>query len=167
MAGMTLAAGLAWLGEGATEGIAGIGKAAHANVAVFHFHAGQKPPAEIKGHDIIGQLHGKAQYLTLTHSTGLKDGDVIMVTSDVLRDGGTSVEDFGVDCQLTLHVKNDSDVTVAGLCNVFVYSVADKREVESKLLIKPVHIDSDDWKLVAWDEKENVAIYVDEEIGED
>ncbi len=148
------------------EGIAGIGKAAHADLAIFHVHTGGKPPAEINAEDEIGlltALKGKAQILALTHTTGLKEGDVIDVQSDVLREG-EGVEDFGVDCELIVHVKNGEQVSMGGRCEVFVYDLVNKKEVEFKLIIRPTDIGRH-WTLIGWDEKDHVAIYADEEIG--
>ncbi len=150
--------------EGVTEGIAGTGKAAHVDVAVFHFYGADSAPREIKGADIITRLKGKAQFLTITHSTGVKDQDVLMINSDILREGA-SAEDFGVDCQLLLHVAQGEDVTVMGKCETFYYDAANKKEVESKLAVKPVLIKAEDWQLVAWDPVAHVAIYADEEVG--
>jgi len=167
VAALTLALLVGFMAEeGVTEGIAGTGKAAHVDVAVFHFYGADKAPAEIRGADIISQLHGKAQFLTITHSTGVKDQDVLMIASDVLRDGASS-GDFGVDCQLVLHVARGEDVTVLGKCETFYYDAANKQEVESKLVVKPVLLKAEDWQLVAWDPKSRVAIYVDEEVGEE
>lgn len=148
------------------EGIAGIGKAAHADIAIFHVHSGAKPPAEIAAEDEIGlltSLKGEAQILALTHTTGVQDGDVLDIQSDVLREG-KGVEDFGVDCELIVHVDKGEQVTMGGRCEVFVFDIVNKQQVESKMIIKPMTIGRH-WTLIAWDEKDHVAIYADEEIG--
>jgi len=150
--------------EGVTEGIAGTGKAAHVDVAIFHFHSSDNAPKEIKGADIITQLHGKAQFLNISHTTGVKDQDVIMISSDVLREGASS-EDFGVDCQLILHVAQGEKVTTLGKCEVFYFDAANKKEVAAKIMMKPVLLEADDWQLVAWDPVSHVAVYADEEVG--
>jgi hypothetical protein len=152
--------------EGITEGIAGTGKAAHVDVAIFHFYGGNSAPDEIKGVDIISQLHGKAQFLTITHTTGVKDQDVLMVSSDILREGDSS-EDFGVDCQIILHVAQGENVTTLGKCEVFYYDAAHKKEVEAKIMMKPTLLKSSDWQLVAWDPVSHIGIYADEEIGQE
>ena len=148
------------------EGIAGIGKAAHVNVAIFHVYSGNKPPAEIQQPDEAGlltALKGKAQILALTHTTGVKNNDVLDIQADVLREG-KSLEDFGVDCQLILDVKDDEHVKIGGKCETLVWDIANAKQVASNVFIKPTQVGKD-WTLIAWDAKEHVAVYVDEEIG--
>ncbi len=148
------------------DGIAGVGKAAHMNVAVFHVWSGKQPAPEIKGDevDLLTAWKGSAQMLGFLHTTGMKDGDVVMLQGDVMRGDGASSEDFGVDCELIVHVKNGEKVTIAGKCDVLVWDVANKRQVKQKMILKPTEV-GDDWTLVGWDKKEHIAIYVNEEIG--
>ncbi|WP_287962923.1 hypothetical protein [Alcanivorax sp.] len=148
------------------EGIAGIGKAAHVNVAIFHVYSGDKPPAEIQQPDEAGlltALKGEAQILALTHTTGVKDNDVLDIQADVLREG-QSLEDFGVDCQLILDVPDGEHVKIGGKCQTLVWDIVNARQVKSDMLIKPTLVGKD-WTLIAWDAKEHVAIYVNEEMG--
>ncbi|MDX8401756.1 MAG: hypothetical protein R8K47_03900 [Mariprofundaceae bacterium] len=149
------------------EGIAGIGKAAHLNVAVFHVHTGKKPPAEITGEDeiaLLTALKGQARMLGYMHSTGMKDGDVVLLATDVMREEGGKVADFGVDCELIVHVANGEKVSIGGKCEVEVWDMVNKRRVSDKLIIKPEPV-GDHWTLIGWSEVEHIAIYVDEEIG--
>jgi len=155
------------MGEGETQGIAGIGKAAHVQLAIFHVYTGEKPATDITSSDEIGLLQalkGKAQMLAYAHTTGVKDGDVLMATTDILRGNETSAEDFGVDCQLFLHVKNDEDVSVGGLCTVEVYDISHAKQVSAKVIIKSMPVHSH-WTLVGWDDQDHIAIYVNEEVG--
>ena len=60
----------------------------HVNIAAFHKLHGQesfKFPDHISDHDILGALKGKAQYIFMNHTSGLKDGDVIIVSIVVIR----------------------------------------------------------------------------------
>ncbi len=160
-------AGLFIISEGETQGIAGVGKAAHVQLAIFHVYTGNKPASEIKSSDEIGLLQalkGKAQLLAFAHSTGVKDGDVLMATTDILRGNEQSLKDFGVDCQIFLQVKGGEKVSAGGLCNVEVYDIAHAKQVSSKIMIKNQAI-GEHWTLIGWDSREHVAIYLNEEVG--
>jgi len=142
-------------------------KAPHMNIAAFHKVHGQegfKYPEHIKGDDILSPMKGKAQYIFLNHTAGLKDGDVITIASDVLRDNAAHFEDFGVDCQLSVHLKG-SDVSLAGMCQ-FLMVDQDHREIEHKGIVKPVTLhDGQGWVLIYYNEEDGIAIYANEEIG--
>lgn len=154
------------ISEGITSGIAGVGKAAHVNVAIFYMYDGNyTPPKRIQGHDIISQLHGKAQFLNIVHTTGVKNGDVLMMQADVLRGSGEKSDDFGVDCQLVLHIKDESDVTIQGLCETFFFDISHQEEVKAKTIIKPTLLEDKGWNLIGYDAKDRIAIYADEEVG--
>ncbi len=145
------------------------GKAApHVNIAAFHKIHGQENfvfPQHIAGGDILSALQGSAQYLFMNHTSGLQNGDVIMVTNDVLRDNAGSFEDFGIGCQLSVHIKNKQDVEIAGLCE-FLMVDKNHRQIEHKGIIKPVMLESGkDWILVYNNEEDGIAIYADEEFG--
>lgn len=141
--------------------------APHVNLAAFHKLHGQegfKYPDHIDNKDIISALQGKAQYIFLNHTAGLKDGDVITVANDVLRESSGQFEDFGVDCQLSVHLKGD-DVSLGGMCEV-LFVDKDHREIEHKLMIKPTQMQAGKgWVLLYYDDEDGIAIYADEEIG--
>jgi len=163
----TIAIAAAELSLAPADGIAGIGKAAHAELAVFYMLPGQTPPKEVQGQGalaLLKALEGKAQLLAFSHSTGLKDGDVMLIANDVLREGGNKAEDVGVDCEMILHVKNEEIVTVSGRCAVQVFDISRGKQITRKLIIKPITLGKH-WTLVAYDEAEHVAIYMEEEIG--
>ena len=141
--------------------------APHVNIAAFHKIHGQegyKFPEHISNHDIMGELHGKAQYIFMNHTAGLKDGDVITIANDVLREEAGAFEDFGVDCQLVVHLKGD-DVKIGGMCE-FLMVDKNHREIEHKGIVKPtVMHPGKDWVLLYDDVEDGIAIYADEEIS--
>jgi len=141
--------------------------APHVNIAAFHKLHGQegfKFPDHISDHDILGALKGKAQYIFMNHTSGLKDGDVITVSNDVLRENSGHFEDFGVDCQLSVSI-NGENVTLAGMCE-FLMIDKDHREIEHKGIVKPTIMNpGQDWVLIYYNEEDGIAIYADEEIG--
>jgi len=147
--------------------ITGGEKAPHVNVAIFHKLHGQEGftyPDHITSSDILHALEGKAQFISINHTAGLKDGDVMTLSNDVLREGDGDFEDFGVDCQLSVHVKG-SDVTLAGMCQILLVD-QDHREIEHKGVIKPVTMKSGaDWQLIYYDVEDGIAVYADEEVG--
>jgi len=147
--------------------IAGTGKAAHANIAIVYYYDGSAPVRNIPEPNVIGlakALEGHAQLIAFLHTTGLKDKDVIALEGDVLRQG-KGVEDFGVDCQLIVHVKNEEDVSMAGRCEVFIYDVSRQRQIAREMLIKPTRLDARGWHLISYDAEDGIAVYADEHIG--
>ncbi|RME80577.1 MAG: hypothetical protein D6771_09335 [Zetaproteobacteria bacterium] len=113
---------------------------------------------------LLKAIEGHGRLLSYLHTTGLKDGDVIALSGDVLREG-QGVEDYGVDCELIVHVKNEQDVTMAGRCEVFIFDVAHHKEIARELLIKPTPLPQRGWSLVAFDAEDGIAVYADEHIG--
>ncbi|MDQ6955127.1 MAG: hypothetical protein Q9M20_06750 [Mariprofundaceae bacterium] len=147
--------------------ITGGAKSPHVNIAIFHKlhdHEGFTYPKNIASDDILHATAGKAQFIALTHTAGLKNDDVIMLSNDVLREGDGDFEDFGVDCQLSVHIKG-SDVTLAGMCELLMMD-QDGREIEHKGIIKPVTIHSGAaWVLIYYNAEDGIAVYADEEVG--
>jgi len=136
--------------------------AAHMMFGIF-FKEGDpnfKYPAQIKGEDIIGPLRGKAEYLIVAHSAALKDGDVISLQNDLLRNGDAGMDDLGVNCQLTVHTGIWS---VGGKCDVFLPAL---HEQKSTGIIPPTTIEGDlIWYNVWTDPATGVAVYVLRETG--
>jgi len=147
--------------------ITGGAKAPHLNIAAFHKLHGQESfnyPKEIDKKGILSTLDGKAQFIFMNHTSGLKDGDVITVSSDVLRDNAGSFDDFGVDCQLSVHLKNKA-LSLAGICE-FLMVDQDNREIQHKGIIKPIPLTTaGSWTLIYYDEEDGIAIYADNEFG--
>ncbi len=148
--------------------ITGGKKAPHVNIAIFHKLHGQEGfsyPAHIANHDILSAMQGKAQFISVNHTAGILDGDVLTISNDVLReDAGKGFEDFGVDCQLTVHSK-DNNISLAGICEILMVD-QDGREIEHKAIVKPTTMEAGkDWVLLYNDEEDGIAIYADEEIG--
>jgi len=148
--------------------ITGGKKAPHVNIAIFHKLHGQEAyvyPHDIASHDILNVTQGKAQFIALSHTAGILDGDVLTISNDVLRENaGKDFEDFGVDCQITVHSKNNN-VSLAGLCEILMID-QDGREIEHKAIVKPTTIErGKDWVLLYDDEEDGIAIYADENMG--
>ncbi|MDQ6974807.1 MAG: hypothetical protein Q9M10_07955 [Mariprofundaceae bacterium] len=141
--------------------------APHVNVAIFHKLHGHDDfvyPENIDKNDILQATAGKAQFVLINHTAGVKDGDVITMSNDVLREGSGDFEDFGVDCQISLHI-NGTDVTLAGMCQILMID-QDYRQINHKGTIKPITIhESTAWQLVYYDAEDGVAVYVNEEVG--
>jgi len=148
--------------------ITGGKKAPHVNIAIFHKLHGQEGfsyPVHIADHDILHTMQGKAQFISINHTAGLVDGDIITIGNDVLREGGDSgFEDFGVDCQLNIHIKG-SGVSLAVLCQVLMVDQSG-REIEHKAIIKPTTMEAGKgWVLLYDDAEDGIAVYADEEVG--
>ena len=147
--------------------ITGGAKAPHVNIAIFHKlhgHDDYKYPEYIDKVEILHATQGKAQFIAISHTAGLKDGDVMTISNDILREGDSAFDDFGVDCQLTLHIKG-SDVSLAGMCEILMID-QDGREIEHKGIIKPIIMKSGaDWQLIYYDAEDGIAVYADEEVG--
>lgn len=147
--------------------ITGGSKAPHLNVAIFHSVHGQenfKYPNHIAKANILSELAGHAQFIAINHTAGLKDGDIVSIANDVLRDNAGAFEDFGVDCQIVIH-QQDKAVQLAGLCDILMTD-ADHRTIEHKGVIKPISVDSGaDWQLLYFDQADGIAVYADSEFG--
>ncbi|OIO56648.1 MAG: hypothetical protein COX57_03980 [Alphaproteobacteria bacterium CG_4_10_14_0_2_um_filter_63_37] len=147
--------------------ITGGKKAPHLNLAVFHKLHGQegfKYPEHLGRTSFLTEMEGKAQFVFVTHTAGLKDGDVVSVQTDVLREEGGAFEDFGVDCQMAVHTKGES-VSLSGFCDVLMVD-QNNRMIDHKMVIKPVSMAAGrDWILIGVDEEDGIAIYADEEVG--
>ncbi len=141
--------------------------APHVNIAIFHKVHGQeswKYPDHIAKGKILHVLDGKAQFILINHTAGLKDGDVIVIGSDVLRDDHGSFEDFGVDCQMVVHIKG-KDVELGGICEVLMVD-KNHREIEHQGIIKKFTMHPGaDWQLIYNDVEDGIAVYADEKIG--
>jgi len=147
--------------------VTGGAKAPHVNIAIFHKVHGQeafKYPDHIKRGDILHVLDGKAQFISINHTAGLKDGDVIVIESDVLRNNHGDFEDFGVDCQMVVHLKGD-DVVLGGVCEMLMVD-KDHRIIEHKGVVKKFKMNpGSDWQLIYYDAEDGIAVYADEEMG--
>jgi len=144
-------------------------KSPHVNIAIFHTLQGQggfQFPEKIAAMNILQAVQGKAQFIIMNHAAGLKDGDVVSIASDVLRAGDDEFEDFGVDCQFSIHIKGDG-VSIGGMCEIMIMD-QDGRIVEHKGFVKPFAMQAgEDWQLIYYDAKDGIAVYADENIGQE
>jgi len=147
--------------------VTGGAKAPHVNIAIFHKLHGQDAfayPVSVAKGDILKGFSGKAQFISMNHTAGLKDNDVITLSNDVLRENAGAFEDLGVDCQVSVHIKN-TDVSLAGMCEIFLID-QDHREIEHKGIIKTVTVKNGaDWQLIYLGEEDGIAVYANQEIG--
>jgi len=137
----------------------------HVNIAIFHKLQGQESfvyPKKIEKGNVLQSLNDKAQFISINHTAGLKDGDVITVNNDVLRDSDNAFNDFGVDCQFPVHIQGEN-VILAGICQILMVD-QNNREIEHKGIVKSfVMRSSQDWTLIYEDKEDAIAIYVDKE----
>ncbi|MDQ6973308.1 MAG: hypothetical protein Q9M10_00375 [Mariprofundaceae bacterium] len=139
----------------------------HVHVAAFFKLPGQASfqwPEEIKGDDIIGALDGKADFLVLTQTVGIHNGDVLNIQNDVLREGkGSGFDDLGIDCQLSVNTSG-AVWKVGGKCDIFLPHLNGGAKVVG--IIKPHDIESEKvWHRVWRDPKSGVAVYFFKETG--
>ncbi len=164
---ITLFMGVAIQAKVTASDITGGAKAPHVNVAAFHILHGIKGfeyPARIEGDDILSALRGKAQYIFMNHTSGLKDGDVVTVANDVIRSDTKGLEDFGVDCHFFVKVEG-KDLSLAGLCK-FLFVDQDHREISHKGVIKPLDMKPEHaWTLLYDDKEDGIAIYAETDFG--
>jgi hypothetical protein len=142
-------------------------KAPHVNIAIFHKlhgHDAFKYPEHIGKVEILQKMAGEAQFILINHTSGVQDGDVITIANDVLRSGDAAFEDFGVDCQIVVHI-NSEDVKLSGICEMLMLD-QDHRKIEHKGIIKSTKMHSGkDWQLIYYDAEDGIAVYADEEVG--
>ena len=133
------------------------------NIAAIHAEkAGYDFPAVLEGSDIRAQLPG-TQYIFLVHTAELRNGDVIMINNNTLREDKTgNLKDDGVDCQLSISLSEDTEtIDVAGLCNFFLIKkggaeLKSQGIIPSTTLAAPLY-----WILLHEDSKTGIAIYAE------
>jgi len=160
--------GLSAHAEAVAGDITGGVEAPHVNIAIFHKLHGQESfvyPEHVDEGNILQSFKGKAQFISINHTAGLKDGDVITIANDVLRDGGDGgFEDYGVDCQLAVNIK-DENVSLAGICQIFMVD-KNHREIKHKGLVKLFSMKPNEgWTLIYYNAEDGIGVYADEEIG--
>ncbi|MDQ6990287.1 MAG: hypothetical protein Q9M11_00960 [Mariprofundaceae bacterium] len=139
----------------------------HVHVAVFFKLPGQESfqwPNEIKNENIISALDGKADFLVLTQTVGIKDGDVLNIQNDVLRENkALGFEDLGIDCQLSVNTTGAA-WKVGGKCDIFLPHLHGGEKVLG--IIKLHEIDSEKvWHYVWDDPKTGIVLYFFKEKG--
>ncbi|MDQ6990703.1 MAG: hypothetical protein Q9M11_03125 [Mariprofundaceae bacterium] len=142
-------------------------KIPHINIAIFHkLHAHDDfiYPKTINGADIIAATFGKAQFIAINHTLGLKNGDILNVSNDVLRDHAGVFSDSGVNCQISVHIKQ-TKLILAGTCQILMTD-QDHHEIDHKGIIKSFTMHPhEDWQLIYDDDADGIAVYADENMG--
>jgi len=138
----------------------------HVNVAAFFKIPGKESfqwPEVIKGEDIIGALNGKADFLVLTQTVGIHNGDVLNIQNDVLRAGsGSGFEDLGINCQLSVNTETDI-WHIGGKCDVLLPHLNGEKVLG---IIKPHDVKTEKIWHHVWDEpKTGVAVYFMKDTG--
>lgn len=138
----------------------------HVHIAAFFKVPGQETfqwPEDIDGENIIGALNGKADFLILTQTVGIHDGDVLNVQNDVLRSGsGDAFEDMGIDCQLSVNTA-EKVWKVGGKCDIHLPHMSNQKVSG---IIKPHPIPTEKvWHHVWDDPTTGVAVYFFKETG--
>ncbi|OIO72967.1 MAG: hypothetical protein CO186_04690 [Zetaproteobacteria bacterium CG_4_9_14_3_um_filter_49_83] len=138
----------------------------HVHIAAVFKLPGQETfqwPEDIDGEDIMGALKGKADFLMLTQTVGIHNGDVLNVQNDVLRSGsGDALEDMGIDCQLSVNTSGKA-WKVGGKCTVNLQNLKDNKVTG---LILPHEIETEKvWHHVWDDPATGVAVYFFKETG--
>lgn len=138
----------------------------HVHIAAFFKVPGQQAfqwPEDIDGEDIIGALKGKADFLILTQTVGIHNGDVLNVQNDVLRAGaGDAFEDMGIDCQLSVDT-SEKVWKVGGKCEINLPHIGNKKVAG---IITPHSIPTEKVWHHVWDDPETgVAVYFFKETG--
>lgn len=138
----------------------------HAHFAAFFNNMTQKGfsfPDVVRGDQIeqdMGKLGG--ELMIFAHSAGIKNGDVWTLQNDTLREMNGELQDFGMDCKLSLKV---TPFKVAGVCSVFMSGGGAER---TKQLIKPIVIqDEVVWYKVFEDKHNGLAGYFMRETAAD
>jgi len=138
----------------------------HINIGIFHRLAAHKTfsfPDTIPEKEILNVLSKGASYLSLTHSSSLKNGDVISIATDVLSKHDTELEDSGIDCQFSLSIK-EPDVKLAGVCEVMAR--INGHTEEHDFVIKPTTLHTgSNWTLLYLDEESGIAVYANSELA--
>ena len=82
----------------------------------------------------------------------------------MLREGDKNFEDFGVDCEVSYHLKG-RDVILAGMCQILMID-QDYREIDHKGIVKEHHIKDTQkgWHLIYNDQEDGIAVYADAEV---
>ena len=146
-----------------STGLAQAGEPRRLNFAVLQKHAKDfefEPIVVGDFVDFIQAMKG-ATLLMLTHTAEAVNGDVINMQTNVLRDKGGKLGDYGVECQLSF--KDESTpgnpmFTVGGLCRL---RLGDRTV---KALISPAALPDttqgvNAWVLLDEDETSGVAFY--------
>lgn len=144
------------------------------NLAGFYIlDNGYKFPAEIKGNEavLLSTLDGKGHYIFMSHESGVAHDDVINIQNNLLRSQAGAFEDFGIDCNFSVMMKDDAGkhngIRITGNCNAHLMK-HDGNHIETSTLVKPTELpdiesEADErWKLIFNDGK-GVVIYANAE----
>lgn len=123
-------------------------------------HESFKFPDVIRGEesDLFDGMGDSADFLVLTQTTGIEDGDVLNIQNDVLRvnDETGEMEDFGLNCQLSMSTSGEF-WSLAGKCDVFLPGLGSGR---SKGFIRPFPLKEEVVWYKVWESEETgVAVY--------
>jgi len=134
------------------------------NIAVFQKEAASfefDPIVVGSFKDFIGVMEG-SQVLLISHTADAKDGDVINIQQDVLREVGGTFSDAGINCQFSFNSESDgvnTTFSIAGICHLLEQNGADLKEVISPTMLPDALQGEDAWVELYENEKTGIAFY--------
>lgn len=152
---LSIIAAFAFLGA-STMAMAGT----HVHFAAFFGGKGHDFPATVAGDDIEGPLTKQGAEMSLfAHSAAIKNGDVLNLQNDTLREVNGEFKDMGINCQISMSI--EGEWKVAGRCEVFMSG-----DARANHTIAPTPIAKElIWYKVFEDKEQGVAGYFMKEQG--
>jgi len=137
----------------------------HAHFAAFFnngSHADFSFPDTVVGNAIEPLMHKKGgEMMLFAHSVAIQDGDVFSIQNDILREVEGSFQDFGLNCQITIHTQKIWEVS--GMCEKFLVGKG-----KSNQSIMPTAISKQlIWYKIFEDKEHGMAGYFMKEKGQD
>ncbi|MDQ6975231.1 MAG: hypothetical protein Q9M22_01550 [Mariprofundaceae bacterium] len=134
------------------------------NIAVFQKEAASfefDPIVVGSFKDFIGVMEG-SQVLLISHTSDAKNGDVINIQQDVLRESNGEFSDTGINCQFSFYSETDgANLTflIAGICHILGRNNSDLKEVISPTMLPDALQGEDAWVELYENEKTGIAFY--------
>ena len=139
----------------------------HAHFAAFFnngSHADFSFPETVVGDNVEQDMMKLgAEMMIFAHSAGIKNGDVWSLQNDTLREVKGAFQDFGVGCELSMHVS--PLFKLGGLCSVYMSGAGaekTKKIIHSRTVAKEVV-----WYRIFEDKGNGVAGYFMRETAAD
>ncbi len=115
--------------------------------------------------DFIDSMGTHAHPLLITRSAGVQDGDVLSMQTDVLREEGDALGDFGVNCTMSFMDESTPDqgsYLIGGMCKVLMKGGG--QDLDKTIIVIPANVpeavDNESiWLLLDEDEETGTAFY--------
>lgn len=111
--------------------------------------------------DFIGVMQG-SQVILISHTADAKNGDVINIQQDVLREHGGKFSDAGINCQFSFNSETDGETPtflIAGLCHILGVDGTDVKDFISPTMLPDASQGEDAWVELYENEKTGIAFY--------